>query len=399
MATILGNAHANRLIGTAVDDTISGLAGDDFLDGRGGNDTLDGGEDDDRVHGGPGNDLLRLSTGSDLLNGGPGNDTLEAHANLHDLAVDLQARSAAYQDDEDAGFQSSVLSGIENVTGSDDPDRLLGNAGKNTLRGADGNDILGGRGGDDRLEGGAGDDRFAYESGSDHIEGGDGTDRLDYSASPHPITLDEFRYDDDLRLIGSVKFGDPEAPTAVDEVRGIERIVGTAHDDKIAFDGGDPQVKWFIDGSAGNDFLIGYGDDRIHGGIGDDRILNHTGKDHVEGGAGNDRFEIYGPINADTLVSIGDFTKGQDKLDLLIQFDDGSYHLGADAFTFLDTNDDGRIDGSDDHAAFGKVFIDGAKVDGLTIAVTEETANFGDLTLEIRLANLASLELADFYLA
>jgi Ca2+-binding RTX toxin-like protein len=398
MATINGNAKANRLFGTAADDSIFGFGGNDFLDGKGGNDTLDGGSGDDRAYGGAGNDLFRLSTGADLLNGSAGTDTVAAHANLFDLVVDLQAGTATYEDN-DAGSQSSRLSGIENVTGSDDPDSLFGNAARNVIRGADGDDILGGRGGDDLLEGGSGDDRFAYESGSDRIDGGDGSDVLDYSASPHAITLDGFRYGSDLQLIGSVRFGNPNAPTATDEIQGIERIVGTGHDDKIALDGGDEQVKWRIDGGAGNDFLIGYGDDRIDGGTGDDHILNHTGKDHVEGGAGRDRFEIYGPINDDTLVSVGDFTKGQDKLDLLIQFDDGSDHRGRGAFAFLDTNDDDRITGADDHSTFGKTLVDGAKVDALTLSVTEETRNFGDITLEIRLAHVSSLELADFYLA
>ncbi len=398
MATVYGNAKANRLFGTGAADSIFGLGGNDFLDGKGGNDILDGGSGNDRVYGALGDDLLRLSTGADLLNGCAGTDTLQAHSNLYDLVVDLQAGTATYEDN-DAGSQSSSLSGIENVTGSDAADSLFGNAARNTLRSADGDDILSGRDGDDLLEGGSGDDRFAYETGSDRINGGDGVDQLDYSASPYAITLDEFRYDNDLRLIGSVKFGNPGAPTAIDDIQGIERIVGTAFDDKIAFDGGDANTKWRIDGGAGNDFLIGYGNDRIYGGMGDDHIMNHTGNDHVVGGGGSDRFEIYGPITDDTLVSVGDFTKGQDKLDLLIQFDDGSYHLGADAFDYFDTNTDGKITGTDNYSVFGETFVDGAKVDALTLSVTEETENLGDITLEIRLANVSSLEVSDFYLA
>src|SRR3546814_4359380 len=58
--------------------------------------------------------------------------------------------------------QGDTLSGIENLTGSDNDDVLTGDAGANVLDGGAGNDILTGGGGADTLIGGAGTDTASY---------------------------------------------------------------------------------------------------------------------------------------------------------------------------------------------------------------------------------------------
>ncbi|CAN0505675.1 unnamed protein product, partial [Phaeothamnion confervicola] len=60
--------------------------------------------------------------------------------------------------------------GIENVTGSDFGDIIVGNGSNNRLEGGDGNDFLSGGFGNDVLIGG---------NGVDTLLGGDGDDRLD----------------------------------------------------------------------------------------------------------------------------------------------------------------------------------------------------------------------------
>jgi len=47
--------------------------------------------------------------------------------------------------------QGDTLSGIENLSGSDYADTLIGNAGDNQLSGSDGNDLLTGNDGNDTL--------------------------------------------------------------------------------------------------------------------------------------------------------------------------------------------------------------------------------------------------------
>ena len=81
-------------------------------------------------------------------------------------------------------IEVDILSGIENVIGSDDGDVIVGSNADNTLSGEDGDDVLNGGAGDDLLLGGEGSDTFTFEGlfGNDTI--GDfevGVDRLDFS--------------------------------------------------------------------------------------------------------------------------------------------------------------------------------------------------------------------------
>jgi RTX calcium-binding nonapeptide repeat (4 copies) len=75
---ILGDAHGNRLIGTAGADVIGGLGGDDRIVGRRGSDMLDGGPGLDRIGGGPGADVILGGQGGARLVGGPGRDEFNA---------------------------------------------------------------------------------------------------------------------------------------------------------------------------------------------------------------------------------------------------------------------------------------------------------------------------------
>lgn len=76
MATIEGNARANRLVGTAARDDMEGKGGDDTLFGNGGNDLMDGDAGNDTLYGGTGNDHMEGGLGADRLFGQAGNDIL-----------------------------------------------------------------------------------------------------------------------------------------------------------------------------------------------------------------------------------------------------------------------------------------------------------------------------------
>ncbi|TKB69385.1 MAG: hypothetical protein E8D52_10555 [Nitrospira sp.] len=70
-----------------------------------------------------------------------------------------------FQNTVGSGFDR--LSGIENVTGTNFADTLIGNAGSNVLNGLAGNDLLTGGAGRDILTGGSGFDTFDYNAASD----------------------------------------------------------------------------------------------------------------------------------------------------------------------------------------------------------------------------------------
>ena len=60
--------------------------------------------------------------------------------------------------------EGDILSGFENLVGSDHADRLTGTNSVNILRGLDGDDTIEGGSGADTIEGGAGKDTASYIS-------------------------------------------------------------------------------------------------------------------------------------------------------------------------------------------------------------------------------------------
>ena len=117
----------------------------------------------------------------DTLDGGGGIDTASYGGSLEGIYVDLDAGTATGGDAE-----GDTLTNIENLTGSDFADTLIGDAnanvldggaGNDTLRGGDGNDTLIGGAGNDVAYGEAGDDTYVFSEGdlgSDQFYGGAG---------------------------------------------------------------------------------------------------------------------------------------------------------------------------------------------------------------------------------
>ncbi|PJK27668.1 beta strand repeat-containing protein, partial [Minwuia thermotolerans] len=154
-----GDAAANLLAGGAGADTISGGDGTDTLSGGDGADTLDGGSGADVIDGGAGADSLNGGAGDDTLDGGDGVDTADYAAETAGVTVDLGLGTAT-----DGGGGSDVITGVENVIGSDQADALTGDSADNSLSGGLGDDTLGG------------------SEGADTLDGGGGTDTADFSA-------------------------------------------------------------------------------------------------------------------------------------------------------------------------------------------------------------------------
>ncbi|MDJ0714529.1 MAG: S8 family serine peptidase [Prochloraceae cyanobacterium] len=79
-----------------------------------------------------------------------------------------------------AGNTLTIANGttIENASGGDGNDKIIGNGANNTIKGYRGNDYLRGNGGNDSIFGGTGDDNLQGNTGADLLSGGDGNDYL-----------------------------------------------------------------------------------------------------------------------------------------------------------------------------------------------------------------------------
>ena len=272
--TLLGNGGSDRLTGGAGIDVLDGGSGRDIADysavtgsvvadlsantasqdGDGSNDTLTGIEDvvgsaqDDILFGDSGDNALTGGLGDDVLRGSGGLDTLTGGDGSHDVAdyseavsqvvVNLATNSATQ--DGDGSFDK--LSGIEDVRGSANNDRLTGDARSNQLEGGAGVDTLIGAAGYDTLDGGAG-----------------SSDTVDYSTAPDGIDIDL-----------ESELASADGYLASDTVVNVENIIATEFDDVI----------------AGNELA-----NRLDALDGDDAIRATAGADTVDGGDGSDTLD------------------------------------------------------------------------------------------------------------
>jgi hypothetical protein len=169
-------------------DALHGNAGDDNLIGGAGNDYLNGGSGKDFLSGGPGDDWLAAGADPNMIDGGSGNDTLDFSGSTEGVNVDLRVGLKPIP--SLGGYaQGDLISGVENVVGSDFADMLIGDEGNNCIYGGGGADTMTGSEGSDRFV-------FAPGFGKDKIEGFDakpagGQDFLDITA--FKVTADDFR--------------------------------------------------------------------------------------------------------------------------------------------------------------------------------------------------------------
>ncbi len=153
MAMIKGTAGKDTLIGTNLFDTINGGGGDDIIDGGAGN---------DKMAGDTGNDTFLGGEGADYMDGGAGVDTVTYADSAAGVKVFL-GTGKGYG----GQAEGDTLVSIENVTGSQYRDMLIGTDGSNTINGGAGNDTISAGGDNDFVIGGHGDDFLTGGSGAD----------------------------------------------------------------------------------------------------------------------------------------------------------------------------------------------------------------------------------------
>ncbi|MGL4490152.1 MAG: calcium-binding protein [Rhizobiaceae bacterium] len=268
-----GDADAEVIVGSVVNDYIEGAGGNDTLYGLGGIDFLTGGDDNDTLYGG---------AGADSLSGGDGTDYARYdEGNYGNLTIRLDAPNL------NTGVAAGdTFTGIEGLVGGGGNDTIVGNGLTNLLFGGGGNDLIYGQGGNDYLNGGAGTNQLYGGAGADAHVGGTG---IDYA-----------RYDDAnwgnlvVSLIAGLATNTGAA--AGDTYTGIEGVVGGLGSDLIL-------------GNTVNNYIFG--------GNGADYINGLTGNDYLSGGASADRFVFSTAVNAATNVDrIIDFATGIDDFNL-----------------------------------------------------------------------------------
>ena len=337
--TLYGNGQADTLYGDTGTDTIYGGAGTDTLDGGADDDTLYGGTGDDSLYGGDDNDILIGGEGTDLLDGGDGSDTADYSGESEGIYVRLNRGwetdlankgnwTTLVQGIANGSIEHDDLVSIENITGTDYGDIIVGDGEANIIDGGDGADYLVGGAGDDTILGGEGNDRLYGGAdddtlyggsdddslyggddndtliggeGTDLLDGGDGSDTADYSGESKGIYVRLDRgWETDLANKGSWSTliqGIADGSIEHDDLVSIENITGTDYTDNIVGDG----EANIIDGGAGVDYLVGgAGDDTILGGEGNDRLYGGADEDTLDGGEGNDT--LVGEDGDDTFV-------------------------------------------------------------------------------------------------
>lgn len=278
------------------------------LIGTAGNDILVGGSFSDSLVGLGGNDLLEGQLGADTLDGGAGWDTASYFDNAG-VQVYLWQNYAV-----DAGGSVDRLFGIENVNGSNSADVIVGDSNPNILRGL---------GGDDRIEG---------QLGADTIDGGTGTDLVSYfdNASVEVYLWQNYAVDAQGGIDLLMSIEDVNGSNSADVIvghAGANRLNGLGGDDRIegqlgadTIDGGTGRdlVSYFdnagvqvylwqnyamdaggsvdrlfniedVNGSNSADVIVGdAGANRLNGLGGDDALEGQLGADTIDGGAGTD---------------------------------------------------------------------------------------------------------------
>lgn len=181
----LGRDSFSDILGN---NEVRGGSGDDdfFINDKSGNNVLDGGSGDD--------DFLVHGPGDDSILGGRGWDSVSYGNSRVPITADLSAGTVA-------GMGSDEIRGVEELSGSQAGDQILGSSKRNVLIGGDGADYIAGAGGDDRLYGGypngyelsPAPDRLFGQSGDDllnTIDGVSGNDSVDGGAGGDVCEVD-----------------------------------------------------------------------------------------------------------------------------------------------------------------------------------------------------------------
>jgi trimeric autotransporter adhesin len=218
------------------------FSGADTLTGGSGNNTIFGFAGNDVINGGAGDDWFSGGTGNNTLIGGDGVDAVfyvdPTFSATSGVTVNLQTGTRT------GGGGTDVISGIEEIQGSQFNDTLIGNGGENFIQGY---------AGDDSIDGGAGIDFVGYWGNTGVVV--DLENGRAFNAGTTTIGNNE-----NLQNILTVDRNDisplPEGTwdeVGLDTLSNIEGIIGSGFNDLLFGDKYDNRIE----GRGGNDWIIG----------------------------------------------------------------------------------------------------------------------------------------------
>jgi Ca2+-binding RTX toxin-like protein len=236
------------------------------------------------IIGNSGNNVLTSGSGDDTVDGGAGIDTFvmtRPVGSFYLTSVNLTTGVAT-------GDGTDTLSNIENVIGTEFTDYITGDANNNVISGMGSHDELFASNGIDVLDGGLGADAARF----------DNTGAVNASLTTGVYTIDANNHGTMISL---------------------QHIVGSAFNDVLTGDGAVNHMS----GGAGDDLMTGgAGNDQIWGGGGSDRLVADFGNDTLSGnynyitGFGENSTDYFEILTTAGNVTVNDFERGEDKLDL-----------------------------------------------------------------------------------
>jgi len=350
------------------------------------------------LDGGDGNDLLMGTLGNDTISGGSGNDTASFATAFSSTAagvtVDLNLQGAA-QNTGAAG--SDVLTGIENLVGSQYNDTLTGDSGDNSIEGGLGNDTLvGGLGNDTASYAGAsaavavslalqGSAQNTVNAGTDTLSG---FENLAGSAFNDSLTGDSAAN----TLSGGA--GDDTLNPGANAAGAVDLLDGGAGSDTASFAGYTAAVTATLNGAADATATVGgvavatlHSIENLAGGSGADILTGDSGANVITGGLGNDILD--GGAGVDTVAFTGStavtvnlaITTAQNTgwgSDIIVNFENVRTGSGADT-VIGDGNDNTFFDGGGNDSYNGAAGSDTVDYSSATSSVT---VNLNTLTAQ-----------------
>ena len=234
--------------------------------------------------------LHEAGAGDSTITGGAGTDTASYAGAGGGVVMGLLAQGLAFNT---GGAGTSLLTGVENLLGSDFNDTLGGDLGANTLGGGAGNDVLVAWGGNDSLEGGIGNDTlYGSSGGADTLSGGIGDNIYQVNGSGTVVVPGGGT---DIAFVTVDGWTTPSGMAAVYLAGGAAQVQGGAGNDILV---ANAAVGSRLAGGGGTDTLWGYGlNDTLEGQAGADVLRGGGGDDVLSGGAGND--QLVGGAGAD----------------------------------------------------------------------------------------------------
>lgn len=180
------------------------------------------------------------------------------------------------------------------------PTIAIASQGNDTLLGTTGNDQLAGLAGNDTLKGGAGNDTYIFTQGAGAdtiVENDTTTGNLDtlqmVDIKSTEVSLQ--RVGADL-VISSIinQAGTDKVTVQAFFTSTSNEVEQFSFSDGVVWNVADIKARIVINGTAGNDQLLGFSDaDRMSGLAGNDTLFGYGGNDTLDGGAGDDVLQGY----------------------------------------------------------------------------------------------------------